>query len=177
MNHDALEKAFIEHVKFHHGGVMYVKEESEADGCKHTETRMISLTPAAVAGGPPDKIYDQIEKAEAMVSALNQPHGTAGKREWTMSIPARPDHDPDLVIADALHAAKFEIARLRDELSQAITKYWIKHYVEGHCTLCGNSGLIDTSGVRTHAGVKVGRVNYCLCPNGQLLREAEGSKS
>jgi hypothetical protein len=35
-----------------------------------------------------------------MVSALCD-----GKRDWIMSIPARPDHDPDLVIGEALRVA------------------------------------------------------------------------
>lgn len=51
-------------------------------------------------------VLAKIEAAEAMVSALCQTRGTPGAREWTMSIPARPDHDPDLVIGDALHAAR-----------------------------------------------------------------------
>ena len=44
---------------------------------------------------------EKIEKAEQMVSDLCQ-----RRREWIMSIPASPDHDPDLVIADALRAAR-----------------------------------------------------------------------
>ena len=41
-----------------------------------------------------------IARAEAMVSDLCH-----GRREWVMSIPARPKDDPDIVIADALNAA------------------------------------------------------------------------
>jgi hypothetical protein len=55
----------------------------------------------------------------------------------------------------------------------AITDYWYKYYFDHHCTLCGNSGRIDTRGVRTAAGIPVGRVNYCICPNGQALRPAK----
>lgn len=51
-----------------------------------------------------------------------------------------------------------------------ITDYWLKHYADDHCTLCGNSGVIDSTGVRTAAGVPVGRRNYCICPNGQVMR-------
>lgn len=47
-----------------------------------------------------------IEKAFDMVGALCKPRGTEGARDWIMSIPARPDHDPDIVIADALKKAK-----------------------------------------------------------------------
>lgn len=62
-----------------------------------------------------------IQAASEMVSALCQPRGSAGAREWTMRIPAHPD-DPDLVIAaalgtadaalDALDSARAEVVRL-----------------------------------------------------------------
>jgi hypothetical protein len=41
-----------------------------------------------------------IRRAHDMVSALCD-----GSRDWIMSIPARPDHDPDLVIGEALRVA------------------------------------------------------------------------
>jgi hypothetical protein len=51
---------------------------------------------------------------------------------------------------------------------------WFADYCNGsHCTLCGNYGVIDTRDVRTPGGVLVGRLNYCLCPNGQALKEAK----
>lgn len=52
-----------------------------------------------------------------------------------------------------------------------VTEYWLKYYMNGHCTLCGNSGIIDSTGARTHAGVEVGRRNWCICPNGQVMRD------
>src|SRR5690606_13159918 len=52
------------------------------------------------------------EKAHEMVTALCKPRGTEGSREWIMSIPARPDDDPDLVIGQALNDAKRLIDRL-----------------------------------------------------------------
>jgi hypothetical protein len=54
--------------------------------------------------------------------------------------------------------------------NKAVTNYWLEHYAESHCTLCGNSGIVDTTGVKTAAGVSVGRKNYCICPNGQVRR-------
>lgn len=51
-----------------------------------------------------------------------------------------------------------------------LTDYWYAHYAAGACTLCGNRGVIDTRGVATHAGMVVGRRNYCICPNGQMMR-------
>ena len=56
----------------------------------------------------------------------------------------------------------------------AVTKYWLRFYATGHCTLCGNSGVIDTRGVKTPAGLAVGRLNWCICPNGQTLRRSSG---
>jgi hypothetical protein len=53
-----------------------------------------------------------------------------------------------------------------------ITAYWIKFYCTTVCTLCGNSGVIDTTGVHSNAGVAVGRRNWCICPNGQASRHA-----
>lgn len=52
-----------------------------------------------------------------------------------------------------------------------VEEYWLAFYAGSHCTLCGNHGVIDTRGVRTSAGVYVGRLNYCICPNGRALRE------
>lgn len=54
-----------------------------------------------------------------------------------------------------------------------ITKYWFLNYVSpsGLCTLCGNTGKIDTVGITSAAGVLCGRINLCLCPNGQKMRE------
>ena len=49
-------------------------------------------------------IRARAEKARDMVSALCKPRNAEGAREWIMHIPARPDHDPDLVIGDALDA-------------------------------------------------------------------------
>ncbi len=37
------------------------------------------------------------------------------------------------------------------------------------CALCGNAGIIDTTGVRTPSGLAVGRKNWCICQNGQVL--------
>ena len=54
--------------------------------------------------------------------------------------------------------------------SRAVTNYWLNYYHSGCCTLCGNRGWLNTTGTKTLAGVLVGRVNYCICPNGQSLR-------
>ncbi len=51
------------------------------------------------------ELLEAIEKANNMISPLCMPKGSYGGREWIMSIPARPEYDPDLVISDALYKA------------------------------------------------------------------------
>lgn len=64
--------------------------------------------------------------------------------------------------------------------SKRITDYWYTHYVNhkvGLCSLCGNSGRIDTrSTAISAAGVPAGKINYCICPNGQTIRPSPKSK-
>jgi len=59
-----------------------------------------------------------------------------------------------------------------------VTNYWLAFYQNGHCTLCGNSGVIDTRDTAiTGAKWNVGRLNWCICPNGQVLRNNSKGKS
>jgi hypothetical protein len=56
-----------------------------------------------------------------------------------------------------------------------LSDYWLTHYTnKGHCSLCGNMGIIDTTGVKSPVGIPVGRKNYCICPNGQAKRKQSG---
>jgi hypothetical protein len=66
--------------------------------------------PAAQSAPQPEiaEIIRKIDKADAVVHAL-----CVGTQRWTMSVPARPDEDPDLVIHDALSAARSVLARSR----------------------------------------------------------------
>lgn len=49
-----------------------------------------------------------------------------------------------------------------------VAQYWRINYADaGVCTLCSNQGFIDTRN-QPH-----GRINYCICPNGQHLRSEE----
>lgn len=57
-----------------------------------------------------------------------------------------------------------------------VVDYWINHYIgDGGCVLCGSHGVIDTRMTAKSArrGVLIGRLDYCLCPNGQTLRKDE----
>jgi hypothetical protein len=63
-------------------------------------------------------------------------------------------------------------------MAESLTQYWLDHYVHrDHCSLCGNSGVVDTTGVRTPTGHECGRRNWCICPNGQAMREASGAET
>ena len=51
---------------------------------------------------------------------------------------------------------------------------WLEEYTNGsgRCTLCGNSGVIDTRPTaKSPTGATVGRLNYCICPNGRGLKD------
>ena len=55
-------------------------------------------------GSIPAEVKAKYEAAYKMISALCTPRGCEGHRDWVMSIPARPDYDPDIVIGAALRA-------------------------------------------------------------------------
>lgn len=78
---------------------------------------------------------DQVKKlvkAHYLVIDLCRPRGTEGSREWVMSIPARPDYDPDIVIGEALRigmrlserlsAARGEIEALKQKSKNALSR-------------------------------------------------------
>lgn len=44
---------------------------------------------------------------------------------------------------------------------------------DGHCTLCGDTGWIDTRGHIGKCGHAFGKINYCICPNGIANREQQ----
>lgn len=55
-----------------------------------------------------------------------------------------------------------------------LVDYWIKNYInEGVCSLCGNSGRVDTRGVKNARGVECGRLQWCICPNGRESRDLD----
>lgn len=57
------------------------------------------------------------------------------------------------------------------KVNKQLIDYWLEHYTpKGQCSLCGNRGVIDTRGIKTPAGFECGALNYCICPNGQVMR-------
>lgn len=67
-----------------------------------------------------------------------------------------------------MHTTRIELSQ--EQIDCVITNYWLDHYVDDLCTLCANSGVIDSTGVKSAAGFPAGRKNFCICPNGQALR-------
>lgn len=69
------------------------------------------------------------------------------------------------------------MARPRFKGQKVITDYWLENYCGNLCTLCGNSGVIDTRRTAVSAaGYNAGRLNWCICPNGQCMRAAADGK-
>lgn len=62
--------------------------------------------------------------------------------------------------------------------SDEVAAYWLAHYgTPSGCGLCGNRGVIDTTGrAIDRKGRDVGGEHYCLCPNGQKMREKHERK-
>lgn len=59
-----------------------------------------------------------------------------------------------------------------------LTDLWAAEYLSHnhHCCLCGNSGKIDTRGkVHTSAGVECGKLVWCICPNGRIMKRRGAS--
>jgi len=53
-----------------------------------------------------------------------------------------------------------------------VVGYWMEHHTRnGFCALCGNRGFLDTRGITTYAGHECGKLQFCICPNGQRARE------
>lgn len=59
-------------------------------------------------------IKERNASARGMVTALNLPYRHPQAREWLMSIPARPDYDPDLIISASLH----DVGDLLDKVAE-----------------------------------------------------------
>lgn len=56
---------------------------------------------------------------------------------------------------------------------------WFEYAIDGHCGLCGNSGLINMSGLKTAAGTSVAPLEKvpCICPNGRTIKYAKAQAS
>lgn len=58
--------------------------------------------------------------------------------------------------------------------------FWRDYYVDADttlCTLCGNSGMVDTRETAiSAAGVKAGKIQFCICPNGLAMRKCDNGR-
>jgi hypothetical protein len=63
-------------------------------------------------------------------------------------------------------------------LDKKLTDYWHAHYVKADvCGLCGNRGVLDTRGrAYSPRGQPVGGLFWCICPNGQTIRQQTGTE-
>ena len=53
----------------------------------------------------------------------------------------------------------------------SISSLWMEFLNDGHCGMCGNTGIINTIGIATPAGYSCGVKAYCICPNGRCLKK------
>ncbi len=65
---------------------------------------------------------------------------------------------------------------MKPKLFKGLIEFWLTNFVnDGLCSLCGNSGVIDTrASAVSAAGTRSGRLNWCICPNGMTLRANMG---
>jgi hypothetical protein len=70
---------------------------------------------------------------------------------------------------------KVPMSQIRGNVDALLNEYWSNHYINDTlhlCSLCGNTGIIDTRNTAiSPAGFDAGRLNYCICPNGRIMRE------
>ena len=69
-----------------------------------------------------------------MVISLCKNRDEYGRRDWIMSIPARPDYDPDLVIGSSLHDIPDLIAALREERERSAKAIALLNAMVNHLT-------------------------------------------
>jgi hypothetical protein len=104
---------------------------------------LVEGVPEVGFGNPPRVVVTEamakITAALAVVGDLCE-----GKRQWIMSIPARPDHDPDLVIADALRSAERILAALADADAGGVTDAQRLDWLEEQSRVHGDEVTIST---------------------------------
>lgn len=111
-------------------------------------------------------------KSRACCSALSRSCTVRGEYEEGY------DEDDNMLCASfdpmSLTLLKASLEKLdleKETMNEAITNYWLKYYTRKDlCSLCGNSGQIDTRGLKSSAGVECGDLHFCICPNGQASR-------
>lgn len=60
-----------------------------------------------------------------------------------------------------------------------LKNYWIEHYIDketGLCSLCGNTGIVNTQPKSPLGRLLKEQTNFCVCPNGVEMRGTEEIK-
>ena len=69
------------------------------------------------------------------------------------------------------------ISAITKKFEEHLTEYNMYHFSHPKtrfCTLCGNTGIVNTMGKAVSpSGVKTGFTGWCFCPNGVIQRQAE----
>jgi hypothetical protein len=75
------------------------------------------------------EVDEAVKAAWEMIRMLCSPRIVEGHRDWVMSIPARPDYDPDLVIGQALRFQATRIGDLEEQrkISLALESLYREH--------------------------------------------------
>lgn len=71
-------------------------------------------------------------------------------------------------VAEAFEAVK---AYVRDEADEA----WLEFRDRMLCGLCANTGIVNTRGMRSPAGVTCGVRTFCICPNGRAMKQQDAA--
>ena len=103
-----INKRYINIHPDHIASITYETKAEARKGCGNDESVItVPLIPVTMTKEELEEKKEKIEKCLQMISELNN-----GKKKWTMSVPARPESDPDLVISTGL----VEGVRILEEL-------------------------------------------------------------
>ena len=59
--------------------------------------------------------------------------------------------------------------------SKAFVDYFFDHFINEDtlCCLCGNTGIVETQPSNPSGSKRYKHKGYCICPNGQVLRQQQ----
>ena len=105
--------------------------EPTTTGVLHQISAMLTSMTAQQTAGEPVAWEAKYKAAREVIGELCD-----GKRRWTMSVPARPDHDPDLVICDALDTMRRALLRTTEDTRNNVAA--VKWIAQQFCDEFGN---------------------------------------
>lgn len=120
-----------------------------------------------------DEVAARNEKAHTMIKDLCRPRNDPKTREWIMSIPARKDYDPDLVIGASLRDVpklsahirelEAEVERLKGLVGMTCEWSWDLDYWAAGC----NYQFISENGTLAE-----NQIYFCPNCGGRIVGEA-----